>query len=178
MSEGYEEDLEMYEKACEMSHSQLDSDVLLRPISDLDYPKDPVCVGPGTSVGEALRVMSTREIGALPVVEGGKIAGIFAERDVLSKGLYDGKQLEAPLSEFMTRNPVCLTPHDTIAFALNRMVVGGYRHIPLVDPAGQPEGILAMRDVMSYVVSFFPTEVLSVPPHSEHNPPERELDGG
>ena len=78
----------------------------------------------------------------------------------------------------MTPDPECLTPHDPIAFALNRMVVGGYRHVPLVTADGSPVGILPMRDVIAYIVSFFPTEIFNVPPHSEHNPPDRLPEGG
>lgn len=78
----------------------------------------------------------------------------------------------------MTPDPDCLTIHDGIAVALNRMVEGGYRHVPLVNAEHEPVGILVMRDVVRYVVSFFPTEVLNQPPHSEHAPPDRSIDGG
>ena len=152
--------------------------VLLRPIGDLDFPKDPATVGPDSSVEEALQVMAEARIGALPVVQGRKVVGVFGERDALLKRLYDGKSLERPVRDYMTSDPVCLTTHDSIAFALGRMVVGGYRHIPLVNSTGDLEGLLTMRDVMTYVVSFFPDEVLNLPPHSEHNPPERGVDGG
>ena len=178
MIEGYEEDLDMYEEARGPRTKQLDNRVLLRPISDLDYPTKPAAVGPEAQVGEALATMGEKNIGALLVVEDGKVVGIFGERDPLIKNLYDGTRLERPVREFMTPDPDCLTPEDSIAFALNRMVVGGYRHIPLVNPAHEPVGILVMRDVVGYVVSFFPAEVLNAPPHSEHDPPDRQREGG
>ncbi len=51
------------------------------------------------------------------------IVGLFAARDLLVKGRWDGTKLDRPVREFMTPDPVTLTPHDTIAFALNRAVI-------------------------------------------------------
>ncbi len=178
MTEGYDQDLAMYQEAGKPPRKRLDNRVLLRPISDLDYPKKPASVGPDAQVRDALQTMSDRNFGALLVVEGGKVVGIFAERDALRKKLYQGTDLERPVRDYMTPEPECLTPDDSIASALNKMVVGAYRHVPLVNAAQEPVGLLVMRDVMGYVVSFFPAEVLNVPPHSEHNPPNRQREGG
>ena len=177
MSEGYEEDLEMYEESTGGRARHLDNKALMQPIEELDYPSEAEHVSPDDTVGTAIRKMVDKRIGSLPVTDDGKVVGIFGERDLLMKGLYEGDKLDRPVKEFMTPDPVCLTVHDPIAFALNRMVVGGYRHIPLVNNTGALEGILTMRDVMRYVVSFFPVEVVSLPPHSEHNPPERNIEG-
>ena len=103
--------------------------------------------------------------------------GIFSERDALRKGLYKGGG-DSPVREFMTANPDCLTPEDPIALAMNRMGVGGYRHVPLVDSSHRPVGMIVMRDVVRYILLYFPAEALNVPPHSEHDPPERNLEGG
>lgn len=178
MSEGYEEDMDMYEADDASPRMPLPGEVLRRPVSDIEYPEDPVCVAPETRVGDAIQTLADRDIGALPVIEDRKIVGLFAVRDLLVKGLWDGTKLDRPIREFMTPDPITLTPHDTIAFALNRAVIGRYSHIPLVDSAGNLNGILAMRDVIAYGLSFFPEEVLGLSPHSEHNPPERSVDGG
>lgn len=178
MSNGYDEDLDMYEEARGPRKKQLDNRVLLRPISDLNYPERPASVAPDTPVPEALDAMVDKKIGALLVVDNGKVVGIFAERDALVKRLYHGEELDRPVRDFMTHDPECLTVHDAIAFALNRMVAGGYRHIPLVNAEHAPVGILVMRDVVRYVVSFFPAEVLNLPPHSEYDPPDHSIEGG
>ena len=133
MSDGYEEDLAMYEEAQGPKRKQLDNRALLKPVSDINYPKEPVCFGPDERLGNVLDTMASRRIGAVLIVENGKIAGIFAERDLLIRRLYEGGSVDRPVREFMTPNPECLTPHDSIASALNRMVQGGYRHIPLID---------------------------------------------
>ncbi len=178
MSDGFEEDLDMYEEAQGPESKELDNRALLRPISDISYARSPVVVEPATRLAEALETMARKRIGAVLVVDQGKVVGIFAERDLLIKRLYDGKGLDEPLRDFMTPDPECLTPHDPIAFALNRMVAGGYRHVPLITAEGAPVGILPMRDVVAYIVSFFPGEIFNVPPHSEHNPPDRAAEGG
>ncbi len=178
MTEGYEEDLAMYEEAATVNERRLDCRVLMRPLSELDYPTEPASVHPDDKVRDALNLLAEKRIGALLVVEDGKVVGVFGERDMLLKGLYVEEKLSHPVRSYMAHDPVCLTPHDSIAYALSRMVVGGYRHIPLVDNMGAPVGILTMRDAMRFVVSFFPDEVLNVPPHSEHMPPERNVEGG
>ncbi len=178
MTGDFDEDLAMYEEAKGPRRKQLDNRALLRPISVLPVPRNPVSVAPKTPVGEVLGVMTEKKMGAILVVERGKLAGIFTERDALLKGLYAGKGRERPVREFMTADPDCLTLEDPIALALNRMAVGGYRHVPLVDAARKPVGLLVMRDVIRYIVEYFPREVLNAPPHSEHAPPDRAVDGG
>lgn len=178
MSNGYEEDLDMYMEAAGAAPHTLDNRALLRPISRLRYPKNPLSFGPGTPVGEVLRAMSSKNLGAVLVVDGGRVVGIFSERDALRKGLFAAGTGDRALRDFMTPDPDCLTPHDSIAFAMNRMGVGGYRHIPLVDAQKRPVGMLVMRDLVRYIVNFFPAEALNVPPHSEHAPPERRTEGG
>ena len=178
MNEGYDEDLAMYEEAGEHEKRSLDNDALLRPISDLDYPTSPATVTKDQSLGEAIELLAERRTGAVLVTQGERLVGIFAERDLLLRKLWKGDKLDRPVSEFMTPDPDTLTPDDTIAFALNRMVEGGYRNVPLIDPGKKLVGLLAMRDVMAHVISFFPVEVINLPPHSEHNPPDRSIDGG
>jgi CBS domain-containing protein len=178
MSEAVEEDLERWEEASGPSVRRLDNRALLRPISTLDYPKNPASVGPAVPVGKALETMAARNLGALLVVEGGRLVGIFSERDALRKGLYAGASADRPVREFMTAKPEVLTPHDPIALAMNRMGMGAYRHVPLVDNEGRPVGLLVMRDVVRYIVRFFPDVALNVPPHSVHEPPERNVEGG
>jgi CBS domain-containing protein len=178
VSEDIEEDLAMYEEASGPKVKRLDNRVLLRPISDLRYPKSPAAVPPTEPVGKTLELMASKNLGALLVVDGGKVVGIFSERDALRKGVFQGGKGTKPVREFMTPNPDCLAPTDSIAMAMNRMGVGGYRHVPLVDAEHRPVGMLVMRDVVRYIVAFFPSEALNLPPHSEHNAPERNLEGG
>jgi CBS domain-containing protein len=177
MSEGIDEDLDMWEESSGPKPRALENRALLRPIATLPFPRNPLRVSPGDPAGKAMETMAAKNIGAVLVVEDGRVVGIFSERDALRKGLWKGGA-DRPIREFMTKDPDCLTPEDTIAMAMNRMGVGGYRHVPLVDSQRRPVGMLVMRDVVRYIVGFFPVVALNLPPHSEHSPPDRDTDGG
>jgi CBS domain-containing protein len=137
--------------------------ILRDPIRDLP-PKRAVSVPAATSVGEAIRVLQERHFGALLVTEGTKVVGIFTERDVLNK--IAGKPVDlktTAVATVMTRNPETLGPDDTIAYALNKMHLGGFRHIPIVADDGAPVGIVSVRDIVEFIIELFPTAVLNLP---------------
>src|SRR5207247_2463957 len=84
------------------------------------------------------RTMREHRIGCVLVVEGERLVGIVTERDFIMKlGQADAGR---PLSDFMTPDPEVLSPDDPIVYALNKMSVGGFRHVPLVDEARRPVG--------------------------------------
>ncbi|MCE2392957.1 MAG: CBS domain-containing protein [Proteobacteria bacterium] len=153
--EGYEED----EKAMRGA-------ILTEPISSLDLRRH-VSVPHDASVAEAVLQMTETHTGCVCVVEGGILVGIFTERDLLR--IVQGKidTATTPVGQVMTEKPVTLRPRHGIAQALNQMSEGGFRHIPLVDGLGRPVGIVAMRDIVSFIVSLFPDAVLNVPPDPE-----------
>jgi len=78
----------------------------------------------------------------------------------------------------MTPDPEVLGLADPIAYALNKMSVGGFRHIPLVDATGRPVGIVSVKDIVDYIVDFFPNDVLTVPPEPSQGERWRGRDGG
>ena len=115
-------------------------------------PRQPVTVRPDTTVREAIQIMLGRDLGALLVVgPDGGLLGIFSERDLLTKvaGMHE-PYAELPVREFMTPNPETVTATDTLAFALHKMDVGGYRHLPVVAD-GRPVGILSVRDLVRHL---------------------------
>jgi CBS domain-containing protein len=65
----------------------------------------------------------------------------------------------------MTVHPQALNEEDTIAYALNFMDLGGYRHIPIVNELFEPVGLVSIKDIVSYLVEHFADEVLNLPPH-------------
>jgi CBS domain-containing protein len=112
----------------------------------------------------------------LVVDERGRVGGIFTERDVLRKVAASGAGPSRPVSEVMTPDPESLGLDDGIAFALNRMILGGFRHIPIVDDAGLPLAVLSLREVVAFIVSLLPSRVLNLPP--EPRLEARSSDGG
>lgn len=140
-----------------------DEAILRQPLTVLG-PHDPIVVDPATSVLEAITLMRESRIGCVLVAHGGKLEGIFTERDVLVH--VAGRNLDAadtPVRRVMTADPEHLRPTDSIAYALNAMSLGGYRHIPLVDEARAPVGVVSVRDVIHYLVRLFPKSVMNLP---------------
>jgi len=91
-------------------------------------------VDAATRLVRVLQLMPEGNRGAVLVVSNGTLVGIFTERDVLMKVAGQSTDLEhTAVSQVMTVDPVTLPVEATVAFALNEMVIEGFRHIPLVD---------------------------------------------
>ena len=109
----------------------------------------PEIVDASVDVDDAIRRMHDKGIDCVLVVESGRLVGIFTDRDAVLKvaGTKAGGQ---PISTLMTHDPVVLRHDETIAVALNKMAVGGFRHIPIVDD-GRPTGVVSARDVFHHL---------------------------
>jgi signal-transduction protein with cAMP-binding, CBS, and nucleotidyltransferase domain len=110
----------------------------------------PEIVDPSTDVDEAIRRMHDKGIDCLLVVEGGRLLGIFTDRDAVLK-VAGASPADRSIGALMTRDPVVLRHDETIAVAINKMAVGGFRHIPIVEN-GRPTGIVSARDVFGHLV--------------------------
>jgi CBS domain-containing protein len=162
-----EEELIAEERAIEAA--RLGTAITKRPIRKLPTLRPPVCVEPAANVRYAINAMNEHRTGCVLVAEDARLLGIFTERDVLNKVVAQGADIDTTtVAEVMTSDPECLTLDDGIAYALNMMSVGGFRHIPLVDAAHCPTGIVAMRDIVDFIVDLFPEEVLNLPPSPAH----------
>ena len=106
---------------------------------------EPLMVARHAPIGEALEEMRAEGVDAVLVVERGRLVGIFTDRDALLK-LAGRAAVGMTVGDVMTRDPVVLREDDTVAVAINKMAVGGFRHIPLVEH-GRPTGIVTARDV-------------------------------
>ncbi len=126
---------------------------LLRDRLGVLPPIAPVAtVSPDTTVGEVLRMLSQRSIGCVLVTRHNRLVGIFSERDALLKLNTRAAELaEHPVAEFMTSDPQSLDLDAKVAFALHRMSVGHYRHVPVIDAEGRPSAIISVRDVLRYL---------------------------
>ena len=119
-------------------------------------PRKPIFVSKGATVLEAVRVMNEARIGCVLVGDEDDLVGILSERDVALKGVCQGRDLESmPVGTLMTPDPETLTDGDSLAYAVNRMSVGGYRHIPILKD-GRAVGMISIRDVLRYLAHLFP----------------------
>jgi CBS domain-containing protein len=104
--------------------------------------------GPSESVSNAAKLMRDKGLGALLVVNKGRLVGIFTERDALFRVLAQGLDPElTTLQEVMTADPITLGPERTYGHALIVMQENGFRHIPVVED-GQVLGIVSSRNAM------------------------------
>ena len=112
------------------------------------------------TVSEAARVMRQHRIGAIVVVEGEKLIGIFTERDALFRVLADDRDLHTTrVADVMTRNPQSIGPDKPFADALKLMHVGRFRHVPVVEH-GRPVGMVSASDAMGPELEAFVWEIL------------------
>jgi CBS domain-containing protein len=106
---------------------------------------------PTMPVAEAIRRMHEEHIDCLLVCTEGRLIGIFTDRDAVLK--VAGRMVDAfDVRDVMTPDPVVLRPDDTLAIAIHKMAVGGFRHIPVVDD-GHPLGVIAARDVFRHIAA-------------------------
>ncbi len=143
----------------------IEAEILERPIRSLPSLREPILVERRTSLRAVIERLNQERVGCVLIVDDARLVGVFTERDVLTKLVGTDHDMDRTAVEtLMTRDPECLTLDDGIAYALNKMAVGGFRHIPLVDAEGHPAGIVAMRDIVEFMVELFPRGVLNLPP--------------
>lgn len=161
------------ERAAEAA--RLGAAILRQPIRAMATLRPAISVPPTVSVRAAIDRMNQGNTGCVLVEVNGRLTGIFTERDVLTKIVGTTIDLDRTTVEtVMTRNPESLSPDDRVSYALNKMSVGGFRHIPLVDDDGHPVGVVSMRNVVDYIVDLFGTDVLNLPPSPQHGARSRE----
>jgi len=118
---------------------------------------EPVTVTPTTSLKDAINLMIEKKMGSVMVTnDKGKLVGIFTEMDVLRRVACLIQDLDAAeIGDFMTPNPSTLNGDTLIANALHLMSLHHFRHVPIVDEAGKPLGIVSFRDVAHFIEKYF-----------------------
>jgi CBS domain-containing protein len=113
-----------------------------------------------TTVIAAARLMRESHVGAVIVVEDGKLAGVFTERDALFRVIAEGRDVQTTqLAEVMTRDPRTIHPDKPFPDALHVMYEGGFRHVPVVED-GRPVGMISARDALGPELEDFIYELL------------------
>jgi len=114
---------------------------------------------PGDRVSDAVEKMHQKSIGALPVVEGDGIVGIFTERDALYRVTHSKLDPDAtPVSEVMTKDPDCVSPEMSVIDAMRMVNEKRFRHLPLVKD-GKLVGLVSSGDLTRWVVDEQKAEI-------------------
>jgi CBS domain-containing protein len=127
-------------------------------------PTPPFQVAPQQTVFDAVLVMRRENCGCVLICEGDRVLGLFTERDLMRRILAPGKPLSTRITDCMTRDPVVVSPKDSVGAAVRCMEEGGYRHLPVVDEAGRPVGLLSVKRIVHYLAEHFPAIVYNLPP--------------
>ncbi len=133
----------------------VETSLLNDPVAILD-PRPPVTVPVGATLGQAIREMIEKRVGAVLVTcPEGTLVGVLTERDFLWKVAGVPGYERLTVVHFMTPAPEAVAPTDLLAAALGKMDAGGYRHLPVVE-AGKPVGVISVRDVLRHLTAVCP----------------------
>ena len=133
----------------------------MRPVLELLKKRDPVnwSLSPQQSVFDALQMLSDHNVGALMVLDNGKLAGVFSERDYTRKIALAGKSSKETLvKDIMTANVITVSPQVRTRDCLALMGKKGIRHLPVVE-GDKVLGMISIRDLMNDIIADHETTI-------------------
>jgi len=126
---------------------------------------DYIAVSPHTPLSQAIEAMKSDEGGCVIVSDDGRVAGIFTERDLLTKVLGEKVDLESPITLWMQSAVETLSPEATVGDAVRLMNERSFRNIPLVRK-GELVGSISVFDIITYLAECYPKATMNLPPLS------------
>jgi len=128
------------------------------PVSSVMQGKKVLTAPPETLVREAAELMANKNVGAVMVIENGRLVGICTERDIVFRVVARGLAAQTTrLADVMTPAPETINPDKLFGHALLKMHEGGFRHLPVVHE-GQVVGIVSARNAMDPALEEFAFE--------------------
>jgi len=110
-------------------------------------------IGPNATVIDAIRLMDEKNVGALPVVENGKLVGIVSERDYTRKVILKGRSSkDTPVSDIMTKQVITVNPSNSLTECMQIMTDKRVRHLPVLEGTNLV-GILSIGDLVNWLIS-------------------------
>jgi CBS domain-containing protein len=127
-----------------------EAELVQMPLSAVN-PDQPLSVAPDADLITAVSQLQAHGAGCLVVEDEGGVRGILSERDLVVR--LDGTVLDGmKVRDVMTPDPVVLRPDDSVAVAIHKMAVGGFRHIPLVEN-GRATSVVSARDIFRHILN-------------------------
>ena len=164
-SQEIEEDQEWYDGLGHQEEPEMKEAIKIQdPISAMTL-SEPTIIDLGTNLRHVLDKMQENKINCILTLHNEVLGGILTERDILLKVTGKGFDLDlTTIDEFITTNPESVTPDDPLAYALNKMYIGGFRNVPVVNDELYPIGIIGITDIISSIADYFHGEIINLPP--------------
>ena len=171
----YDDELEEMYKSTGNTESTLDKGISPKdPLSTLTQEKF-IVLNEQATLREVIDNLQKFHLGCILIENNNKISGIFTEQDIVQNIVGNRHNLEEEcVTNFMTKSPDVLHKEDPIAFALNQMISGGYRHIPIVDSHKKPVGVIGIMDIINHLGDYFFDDLINLPPTPLRDQTQRE----
>lgn len=138
-----------------------------------------VLLGAGELASEAIDAMLAHHVGAVGVVAGGELVGIFTERDVLARIAAKGIDPRTiTLQHVMTPRPESVRMDDTLGAVAYEMLVQGFCHVPVSDLEGNVRNIVSLRDLVRFLMSPVERRISTNPPFPYHGEVRLDIEYG
>lgn len=125
--------------------------------------KGPASISPSTPVSSIAKIMKTENIGAMPVVDNGRVVGIVTDRDLVVQALADsGARVDLTARQVMTGNVICCHDTDDTDHAVRLMEDHRVRRLPVLDEADRLVGMVSVVDMSERMPADIAAEVLKV----------------
>ena len=108
---------------------------------------NPTAITPDTTAQEAARLMKTEDVGALPIVDDGRLTAVITDRDLATRLLAEGRGAETPVRDVASQDLVTIDPQQNLDEAARLMAEHQVRRLPVVEEDGRLVGMLAQADV-------------------------------
>ena len=165
---------EMYGKETESENKIAKAIKLTDNISSIGIKKA-ILKDQDVSLQSVIESMQTSHSSCILIINNNKITGIFTERDVITKVVGKNVNLEnEKICNYMTKNPETLKSDDSIAFALNKMTNGGFRHVPIIHTKSKEIFVISMQDIINSIGDFYFDDIVNLPPKPLRSTSQRE----
>jgi CBS domain-containing protein len=133
-----------------LKNDNIQKAIMTTPIGDLLTGKDLLVASPTDSVQKLVKILQKEDKNCVLIYKRKKLVGIVSNRDLLRRVAGKYKDLsKVKVEEIMTPNPEFVRAEDPIAYVVNKMALGGYRHVPVLAADGTPLSIILIKDVLS-----------------------------
>ena len=165
---------EMYGKESESENKLAKAIKLTDTISSIGIKKA-ILKNEDVSLHSVIDSMQSLHSSCILIIKNNKIKGIFTERDIVTKVVAKDIDLKnEQICDYMTNNPEILHSDDSIAFALNQMIDGGFRHIPIVHTKSNEIYVISMQDIVNNIGDFYFDDIVNLPPQPPRGKSRRE----